>query len=292
MGDAPAIERSGLPDLSKAAGHKYDHGHALILAGRTGRGGAARLAARAALRIGAGAVTVAPPPSALLENAIALPDAVMTRGLRDGGVLREVLVDRRIDALCLGPGMGTGEREAGLLDAALDPQGRKAPALVLDADALTVLSSNGALRAKLRDRCVLTPHMGEFRRLAPDLAERLATDDRFSKVDAAREAAARLGAVMLLKGPDTVIARPDGRAAIHSAAGDRAAPWLATAGAGDVLSGMICGLLARGLDPFEAACAAAWLHVECALAFGPGLTADDLPKALPGVLTRPEGAAG
>ncbi|PRY95392.1 hydroxyethylthiazole kinase-like uncharacterized protein yjeF/hydroxyethylthiazole kinase-like uncharacterized protein yjeF [Hasllibacter halocynthiae] len=268
------------------AGHKYDHGHALTLSGGMGRGGAARLAARAALRVGAGAVTLACPPSALMENAVRLPDAVMVRALRDAGALREALGDPRINALCLGPGFGTGEREAALLDAALDPGREGPPALVLDADALTILASNEALRAKLRPADVLTPHPGEFARIAPDLSQRLREDAGFSKVDAAREAAARLGATVLLKGPDTVIARPDGRAAIHAANGDRAAPWLATAGAGDVLAGMICGLMARGLDGFDAACAAAWLHVECALAFGPGLTADDLPEALPAVLAR------
>ena len=280
------------PDVGKGGGHKYDHGHALILSGPMGRGGAARLAARAALRVGAGAVTVGCPPSGLMENAVRLPDAVMVRTLRDAGALREALADRRINALCLGPGLGTGEREAALLGAALDP-GRKGPlTLVLDADALTILASNEALRAKLRPGHVLTPHLGEFARLAPDLAERLREDATYSKVDATRDAAARLNATVLLKGPDTVIARPDGRAAIHAAVRERAAPWLATAGAGDVLAGMIAGLMARGLDGFDAACAAAWLHVEAAQAFGPGLTADDLPEALPGVLASLEAEEG
>ena len=140
----------------------------------------------------------------------------------------------------------------------------------------------------LHEGCVLTPHGGEFARLFPDLDDRLAappdTGPAFSRVDAAREAARRAGAVVLLKGPDTVIAEPDGHCAVHAGVGERAAPWLATAGAGDVLSGLIAGLMARGLAPFDAACSAAWLHVEAARAFGPGLIAEDLPEALPGVL--------
>jgi NAD(P)H-hydrate repair Nnr-like enzyme with NAD(P)H-hydrate dehydratase domain len=120
--------------------------------------------------------------------------------------------------------------------------------------------------------------------LARALAEPAPTGPAMSRLDAARAAAGRLGAVLLLKGPDTLIVAPDGRSAIHAAVYDRAAPWLATAGAGDVLAGLICGLLARGFDPFEAACTAAWLHVEAARRFGPGLIAEDLPDALPGVL--------
>jgi hydroxyethylthiazole kinase-like uncharacterized protein yjeF len=269
-------------DFGKEGGHKYTHGHALILSGPSGRGGAARLAARGALRIGAGVVTVGCPPDAIPENAARL-DAVMLRPIGDADVLARVLEDGRINALCLGPGMGTGDREAGLLAQALS-SGRK---LVLDADALTLLARDPALVAALHPGCVLTPHAGEFARAFPDLAEKLAAPETkgpaYSKVDATREAAARAGCVVLYKGPDTVIADPSGRCAINSAAYDRAAPWLATAGSGDVLAGFICGLLARGFGPFDAACAAAWLHVECALSFGPGLIAEDLPEELPRV---------
>ena len=159
--------------------------------------------------------------------------------------------------------------------------------LVLDADALTILSQNPDLFAALHDGCVLTPHAGEFARLFPDIAAKLAAPatkgPAYSKVDATREAAARAGCVVLYKGPDTVIAGPTGRCAINSAHYDRAAPWLATAGSGDVLAGFITGLLARGFSPFDAACTAAWLHVECALSFGPGLVAEDLPEELPKV---------
>ena len=300
--------------------HKFDHGHALILSGGVGRGGAARMAARGALRIGAGLVTVGCPPAAVIENAARL-DAIMLRPVKDADALREVLEDERLNALCLGPGLGLGEREAALIAAALgvgrpgrDPGPRAAgddaertrlPAdrgpgsgagtargIVLDGDALTLIGRDPALFGALHDRCVLTPHMGEFARVFPDIAEKLdapATEaPAYSKVDAARDAAERAGCTVLLKGPDTVIADPDGRAAINSAHYERSVPWLATAGAGDVLAGFIAGLLARGLSPFDAACAAAWLHVECALEFGPGLIAEDLPEMLPRVLARLE----
>jgi hydroxyethylthiazole kinase-like uncharacterized protein yjeF len=275
---------------SKASAHKYSHGHALVLSGPSGRGGAARLAARGALRIGAGVVTVACPHEALPENAARL-EAIMLRAVHDRRELARVLEDRRINALCLGPGMGTGKREAGLLAVALGHEGmERQPAkrsIVLDADALTLLSQHADLFAALHPGCVLTPHAAEFARLFPDIAERLAAPatkgPAYSKVDATRAAAARAECVVLYKGPDTVIAGPDGRAAINSAHYDRAAPWLATAGSGDVLAGFITGLLARGFGPFDAACTAAWLHVECALSFGPGLIAEDLPEELPKV---------
>jgi hydroxyethylthiazole kinase-like uncharacterized protein yjeF len=283
--------------LGKESGdHKYSHGHALILSGSSGRGGAARLAARGALRIGAGLVTVGCPLDAIPENAARL-DAVMLRGVADGGALAGALEDQRINALCLGPGMGTGQREARLVRVALETRGkarpmqdvvgRGLPRLVLDADALTILAQHPDLFAALDDGCVLTPHAGEFARLFPDIAEKLAapatTGPAYSKVDATREAAARAGCVVLYKGPDTVIAAPSGRAAINSAHYGRAAPWLATAGSGDVLAGFITGLLARGFSPFDAACTGAWLHVECARSFGPGLIAEDLTEELPKV---------
>lgn len=273
--------------------HKYSHGHALIISGSHGRSGAARLAARGALRIGAGVVTVASPRDAMAENAARL-DAIMLREVAGAEGLAGVLEDRRINALCLGPGMGTGEGQADLLAVALappppaPPHGGKGRRLVLDADALTILSQRADLFATLHEGCVLTPHAGEFARLFPDIAEKLAAPatkgPAYSKVDATREAAARAGCVVLYKGPDTVIADPTGRAAINAAVYDRAAPWLATAGSGDVLAGFITGLLARGFSPFDAACTGAWLHVECARSFGAGLIAEDLPEELPKVL--------
>jgi hydroxyethylthiazole kinase-like uncharacterized protein yjeF len=303
----------GPPDgvrLGKRSGaHKFGNGVVLVLAGPSGRGGAARLAARGALRIGAGVVTVACPAEALAENAARL-DAVMLRVVEDGAGLGTVLEDGRIGAVCLGPGLGTGAREAGLVAAALrgrgeplqrrgEPLHRRGEPLqrrgeprptVLDADALTILSRDAALFGALHEGCVLTPHGGEFARLFPDIAETLAapatTGAAYSKADATREAAARAGCVVLFKGADTVIAGPDGRCAVNSAQYERAAPWLATAGAGDVLAGFIAGLMARGFAPFDAACTGAWLHVECARAFGPGLIAEDLPEMLPAVFRR------
>ena len=265
--------------------HKFDHGHAFVLSGPSGRGGAARLAARGALRIGAGLVTVGCPLGALAENAARL-DAVMLREVADAEALAVVLEDKRINALCLGPGMGAGPREAGLVAAAL----AEARPTVLDADALTILAREPDVFAGLHDQCVLTPHAGEFVRLFPEIAEKLAAPvtqgSAYSKVDAARAATARAGCVVLFKGPDTVIADPSGRSALNSAQYDRAAPWLATAGSGDVLAGFITGLMARGISPFDAACTGAWLHVECALQFGPGLIAEDLPEQLPTVFRR------
>lgn len=272
--------------LSKAGGHKFSHGHALIVSGDHGQAGAARLCAGAALRLGAGLVTVASPPGAMAENAARL-DAVMLRLVADGAAYRAILTDGRINALCLGPGMGMGQ--AALVHEALQGDGTSRP-VVLDADALTVLARDPVAFAALHDGCVLTPHGGEFARLFPDLADRLAAPAAqgpgWSKVDATRAAARRAGCVVLFKGPDTVIAHPDGRCAISSAAYDRAAPWLATAGSGDVLAGLITGLLARGFAPFDAACTGAWLHVECAREFGPGLIAEDLADQLPAVFRR------
>ena len=270
--------------LKAAASQKYNYGHALVLSGGPGKGGAARLAARGALRIGAGLVTVGCPPEALAENAAQL-NAIMTRPLdgEDELALIEVLRAARINALCLGPGLGRGEATRAIVAAVA-----WLIAAVLDADALTSFEDDPEeLFRSLHQNCILTPHAGEFARLFPDIAEKLAapatTGPAYSKVDATREAAARAGCVVLFKGPDTVIAAPDGQCAINSAHYDRAAPWLATAGSGDVLAGFITGLLARGFAPMAAAETAAWLHVECALNFGPGLIAEDLPEVLPAV---------
>ncbi len=275
------LARPTLRDKSAVA-HKYDHGHALILSGGPGRTGAARLAARGALRVGAGLVSLGVPDAARLEVACQIT-AIMLRPAGTPEQLSALLRDTRVNALCLGPGLGV-ERARDLVGAACDadpPRG-----LVLDADALTAFAgAPEALFAMVPAGAVLTPHGGEFARLFPDLARRLEEVPRkgpaFSRLDAAREAARRAGCVVLLKGADTVIAAPDGRARVHSAHYERAAPWLATAGAGDVLAGFITGLLARGLTAFEAAETGAWLHAECARRFGPGLIAEDLPEELP-----------
>ncbi|MFN3823088.1 MAG: NAD(P)H-hydrate dehydratase [Pseudorhodobacter sp.] len=262
--------------------HKYDHGHALILAGGPGEGGAARLSARGALRIGAGLVTVACPLAALQENAARL-DTVMLRPLHDAAALARLLDDRRFNALCLGPGMGLDRARAMVPVACRSGRG-----VVLDADALSGFGGDPAeLFALSHETCVLTPHGGEFARLFPDLAMAMgqdASDPRaMSRIDAVREAARRSASVVLIKGAETVIASPDGRAAVNRAKGAKAAPWLATAGSGDVLAGFITGLLARGFAPFDAACTGAWLHAEAARSFGPGLIAEDLPEELPKV---------
>ncbi len=284
--------------------HKYSHGHALILSGGVGKGGAARLTARGAIRIGAGAVTVGAPPAALIENASQL-SAIMLCGIKDADQLSETLQDKRINALCIGPGLGLGEREAHLLDVALnatrpglDPGPPPRPSvgvpgsspgrrLVLDADALTLLTQDETLFAKLHKNCILTPHAGEFARLFPDIAAKLdapaTKGPAYSKVDATRDAAKQAGCIVLFKGPDTVIADPSGRCSINASLYERSAPWLATAGSGDVLAGFITGLLARGFAPMQAAETGAWLHTECALSFGPGLIAEDLPEELPKV---------
>ena len=240
------------------------------------------MAARGALRIGAGLVTVGCPMRAVTEHAVQLT-AIMVRGLDGTHGLGEMLEDERITALCLGPGLGLGPATADLVRIALDAK----RGTVLDADALSRFQRKPeVLFEMLHDNCVLTPHGGEFARLFPDLAEKLDASENmgtYSKVDATREAAKRAGCVVLFKGADTVIAAPDGRCSINAAIGERATPWLATAGAGDVLAGMITGLLARGFDAMCAAETAAWLHVEAARSFGPGLIAEDLPEELPKV---------
>jgi len=269
--------------LCKGQGHKFAHGSVLVLSGPAHASGAARLAARAALRAGAGLVTLGAAPGDLATLVPAL-EAVMLRGVVDGAALGDMLArDHRINALCLGPGLGLGPREAGLVAAALES---RRPA-VLDADALTLLARDDSLRECLHPACILTPHEGEFARLAPDLVPRLAPDESAplqSRADAARELAARFGVTVLLKGRASVIAAPSGALRIHSAAYGREMPWLATAGAGDVLAGLIAGLLARGFEPVEAVSLAAFLHVEAARAFGPGLIASDLPDMIPHVL--------
>lgn len=283
--DAMCLVHAAPALLARGQGHKFSHGAALVLSGPAHQSGAARLAARAALRVGAGLVTLGVVPGDLATLAPAL-ESVMLRGVDDGAALAGWLADEpRINALCIGPGLGTGPREAGLVAAVLQT---RRPA-VLDADALTLLAGNADLRALLHGACVLTPHEGEFARLAPDLVAQPVVGERAplpSRADAAQALARRLGVVVLLKGRATVIAAPDGPARLHAAAHGREAPWLATAGAGDVLAGIITGLLARGLPPVTAAAQAAFLHVEAARAFGPGLIASDLPGLIPEVLGR------
>lgn len=250
--------------------HKYARGHATILAGEIATG-AARLAALGARRAGAGLVTIATPPAALAVYQSAEPGNLVTL-CEDGDAFGRLLEDERRNAILVGPGSGVVERTRG---AALAALATRRP-VVLDADAITVFSQTPAdLFGAIQGPALLTPHEGEFRRLFPDLAAMPA------KVERARQAARRSGATVLLKGPDTVIAAPDGRAVINV----HASPGLATAGAGDVLAGIAVGLMARGLSPLAAASAAAWLHGDCALRFArPGLIAEDLVGQIPDAL--------
>lgn len=250
--------------------HKYSRGHLTILGGAHATG-AARLAALAARRVGAGLVTIAGVRSTMTAYQAAEPGNLVVEA-DDGAMYARLLDDERRNAMLIGPGSGVIERTREAVLAALDTR----RGVALDADAITVFAGDPArLFERIAGPTVLTPHEGEFRRLFPDLV------GPARKLERVREAAARSGATILLKGPDTVIAGPDGRAVINV----HASPALATAGSGDVLAGLIGGLLAQGLAPFAAASAAAWLHGECALQFGhPGLIAEDLPAQLPRVL--------
>jgi len=266
--NTPALWHFPWPKLE---GHKYSKGHCVVISGGAAHTGAARLAARAALRVGAGLVRVASPPDAVAVNAAHLT-AIMLKPFEGAAGLAELLSDKRLNALVVGPGLGVGGETRALVDSAL----KSGAAVVLDADALTSFQGDPeALFNRLHDRCVLTPHAGEFERLFPGLL-----DEAVSRLEAARAAAARAGCVVLLKGADTVITHPDGKAVINA----NAPPTLATAGAGDVLAGLIAGLLAQHMTALDAAACGAWLHGDAASRFGPGLIAEDLPEMLPAVL--------
>ena len=252
-----------------AAAHKHARGALVVVSGHISSTGAARLAARGGLRIGAGLVTVLSPPDALMVNAAQL-EAVMVRPFANAGELG--LAAARSSAAVIGPAAGVGlSTRENLLALA-----ETAAKLVVDADALTTFSDDPqALFAALDEADVLTPHPGEFERVFPGLL-----NGSPERITAARAAARRSGAVVLLKGPDTVIAAPDGRAAVNV----NGSAYLATAGSGDVLAGFIGGLLAQGMTAFDAACAGAWIHAEAGRGFGPGLIAEDLPDLAPPVL--------
>jgi hydroxyethylthiazole kinase-like uncharacterized protein yjeF len=247
--------------------HKHARGHAMVASGGAGRSGAARLAAGAALRIGAGLATVLSPASAMAENGAHLTAIMLSEAECADDFARAA---EAAQALVIGPGFGVEAAHWTKLSAALNATPR-AP-LVLDADALSLLAGRGL---KLTPRDVITPHIGEFNRLFPDL---LAASP--SRIEAARAASAQLNCVVLLKGPDSVIAAPDGRAIVNT----KGSPFLATAGSGDVLAGAIGGLIAQGADSFSAASAAAWVHGRCGEVLGPGLIAEDLHKCFPRVL--------
>jgi len=259
-----------LADLPRphAAGNKYTRGHALISGGYPITG-AARMAARAAARAGAGLTTIAVPDIALPIYATALT-SIMVSPIAVPEDFDHLLADRRFSALLIGPGAGVNEptRTRAL---AMLATGRPT---VLDADALTVFQNDPpSLARAIKGSCVLTPHDGEFHSLF---------DPSGDKLTRIRAAAHRSGAIIILKGSDTVITAPDRRSVINS----NAPPSLATAGSGDVLSGIVLGLLAQGMEPFLAASAAVWLHGAAANEFGPGLIAEDLPELLPAVFRR------
>lgn len=248
--------------------HKYTRGHALVLSGGEFQTGASRLTAKAALRTGAGLVTIAGPTASLRIHAAHLT-AVMLKEMEDKDDLATLLTDDRISSVALGPALGTDHNAKNIVFTCLQSD----KSLVLDADALTLMSrdkdTTKALIAKAGTTPVLTPHEGEFKRLYPTRSDN-------SKVERARHAAKDMNSVIVLKGADTVIASPDGRAAINA----NAPPWLATAGSGDTLTGIIAGLRAQGMPAFEAACGGVWLHGQAAQIVGPYLTADDLELGL------------
>jgi len=273
--NVPRFWRQLFP-VPRVDGHKYARGHVIAVSGDIAATGAARMSARGALRAGAGLATLASPRDALTVNAAALT-AVMVRPIDTVVEFAELLTDRRLNACVIGPGAGISERTRDFVLTALTAK----RSLVLDADALTSFADTpdhlfDAIKASPDPQVVLTPHEGEFPRLFSDISNK---HPLRSKLERVRAAAERSGAVVLLKGPDTVVASPQGRATIAA----NAPPWLATAGAGDVLSGMIAGLLAQGVPAFEAASIGVWMHGEAAREAGPGLIAEDLPEVLPAV---------
>ncbi|XWN34525.1 MAG: NAD(P)H-hydrate dehydratase [Devosia sp.] len=259
----PDLWRDHRPVL-KADGHKYDRGHVVAVSGPMAATGAARLSAMAALRAGAGLVTLASPPDALMVNACHLTTVMLTK-VDGADALANLLSDTRHNAVVLGPGLPPEDATAALAEAAL----ASPAATVLDAGALTAFASapERLMTALAGTQTVLTPHEGEFARLF---------DRDGPRIDRARAAADKAGVVVILKGADTLIAEPGGRVAINA----NAPPSLATAGSGDVLSGIIAAFLAQGAPPFQAAAMATFLHGETGERAGPALIADDLIAAL------------
>jgi hydroxyethylthiazole kinase-like uncharacterized protein yjeF len=276
--NVPALWAHCFP-VPRLEGHKYTRGHAVVVSGDISHTGAARLAARGALRAGAGLVTIASPREALAVNA-ASSLAVMVRPVDGAAELSQFLGDPRLNAIVVGPGGGVSPAMRELVFAALTGD----RAVVLDADALMSFAADPdvlakAIKARGNRLTIITPHAGEFNRLFNVIDEVAKVNSKHEK---ARISARYNGATVLFKGADTVVASPNGRVAIT----DNAPPWLATAGSGDVLAGLVAGLLAQGMPAFEAAAAAVWVHGEAGTEMGPGLIAEDLPEALPAIYRR------
>lgn len=276
--NGPALWCSQLPDHATDV-HKYGRGVMAIAAGGLSGVGAPRLGARAALRIGAGLATIICRPEALAAHAGRGPDALMQSAAADAAAFEAASRSRKLDAVLIGPALGLDAEACAWVEVAL----RQSWPCVFDADALTHIGARQPGFADLLSRrsgvAVLTPHEGEFKRLFGEAGGFAAAR---GKLQRARQAATQTGAVVVLKGPDTVIAAPDGRAAIN----ETGSPALATAGSGDVLGGVVAGLLAQKMPAFEAACAAVWLHGRAGEELGRGLIADDLPEALPRLLAQ------
>lgn len=259
----------------KPDGHKYDRGHAVVVSGPMESTGAARLSARGALRIGAGLVSVATSKAAFYINAAQLT-SIMVSAYDGGAGLAELLTDTRRNAVLIGPGAGataeTRENVAAVLSSGAT--------VVIDAEGLTAFAADPQeLFGLIQQRhapTILTPHKGEFDAIFPELG------NAESKLEQAKRAAEISGAVMVFKGPDTVVSAPDGLSAIT----EGAPPWLATAGTGDVLAGFIVGLCAQGMSPLDAAVAGVWIHSDIARVVGPGMIAEDMSPMLPALLQR------
>jgi hydroxyethylthiazole kinase-like uncharacterized protein yjeF len=262
--NAPEFWRGSFPSLA-AETHKYRRGHLAVFSGPGSKTGAARLSALAGLKRGAGLVTVAAPADALAISAASLT-AIMLHGIDTVEDLKAWLDTAKISAFVLGPGFGIGDKARNFVLTLKDRP------LVLDADGITSFKDQpDALFdafSQGETRLVLTPHEGEFGRLFPDIA----ADADLGKVEKAVRAAIRANAAIVYKGADTVVAAPDGRALINT----NGPPWLATAGSGDVLAGMIGALMAQGMPAFEAAAAGVYLHGQAGRRAGQDMTSEDL----------------
>ncbi len=271
--NAPRLWQDGFPKR-RYDSHKYKHGHVLCVSGGMRNTGAVRLAAKGALRIGAGLVSITAPGSALMIHAAHLTE-IMLEKADNGNDLAALVEDIRKNVILIGPGLGLTERGRDMVEAALSSKA----ALVLDADALTLYKNEPEfLFARIKNRnapVILTPHAGEFTRL-------FAHTKNNSKIDASKQAAKISGAIIVYKGADTIITAPDGTCVLNT----NASPHLATAGSGDVLAGMIAGLLAQNMPPLKSACAGVWLHGAAGRHLGPGLIAGDIPNALPKLLKQ------